>query len=273
VRQPIYYMTKVKTSEYSTQGRANCDKLTKLGLGHLAKEMPEIKFAMVDVLHGGPDGKSGSLITYEAQDRKEGERTLKKFGYYEDEQTWEEVDKEKGLWIGFNTKSPPTAMDLARTSSTGGYPVPLSVEGKWNVPVIRRIDGSSDLAHDIKLNPYKEILKKEYLDIWERTGKAFDWLLEGAASDDFTNEMAIILGLDGLALNYRVGPYEQNALGILDSSTWFSVLCCMLDHEQMRLILDAEKKRRDTTQALLASSSPGQEDDTPVTARAEANSF
>lgn len=241
--QPLYYLAGRNVQSLETKGRIDAQILREAGLGHLAEEATEIRFNFGEVVNNGPDGGAGALFSCEAQAKPEGERANPRMGFHPEEQIWEVANEDQGLWFGQWKEHPPQAVDLLRNSPFGGG-LTLSILGRhFMIPVVRREDGTTQLPKDLKALPFREIVKPRYAEIWERTGPAFDWIAGGKSeSNDFKLEPAFMLALDGLSLNYRVGAIEQNALALIDSGTWFEILCCMLDITSAEKLAAAKKK-------------------------------
>ncbi len=264
--QPIYYLAKKKVKDLEKKGTIKPELLRAAGLGHLADEAAEIRFSFGEVANGGPDGGAGVLISCEAQAKDEGQRVHSRIGFYGDEQVWMPANEAKGLWIGYWKGHQPQAIDLQRTSTFGGGLVLTISDRYFLIPVVRRQDGTTHLPQDVKLCPFREIVKQRYADIWDRTAAAWDWVATGEAeSDDFKIEPAVKLALDCLSLNYRVSPIEQNAFALIDNSNWLMVICCMLDITNTEKMEAAKKKARPFEPHEDANSSTGPKADSQNT--------
>ncbi|MDA7978184.1 MAG: hypothetical protein MPJ50_05370 [Pirellulales bacterium] len=137
---------------------------------------------------------------------------------------------------------------MARPTLHDGYLLPLKGQ-QWQIPVIRRPDGTTSLPRDMKLdfaNPKQatETIAAEYEEIWADTAEAIDWL-EGFNHDPPTVPPmgpAIHLCVRALGLNYRYGIAEQNLLSLANSQTYPAILSALADFP--KFAADAQKKAR-----------------------------
>lgn len=188
-----------------------------------------------DVMANGPGGASGKLLC-QCDDGFD-------VGYYPTRQSWEMLPEAHcGAYVGWYPDKLPTPELLSRESMLGGKAVTLADDHDWVVPVARQPEMSNgEVRYAVKL---PRVLK------W-RDG---DWILGGVErryqslmdisrrwaevrfdSTEKSNELSVEYGelvsmaVDVLAHNYRVGPVELSALGVLTESTFVQILDAAID--------------------------------------------
>jgi len=179
-------------------------------------------------------------------------------GFFPDRQEWVRVEAEgKHYWLGWEPGDLPGPAELARPDMVGGHEVVLA-GGKWEVPVARCFPQGTRLPQRVLLGPDGGVtltLRKDYLGLFERAealaGEVYGKLAAGEAEDvapdrstvGVTVADGVLLALDALAVNYRLGWPEANALELLDTQGVMRVLRAVVDmpgFEKMARELAAE---------------------------------
>jgi hypothetical protein len=182
-------------------------------------------------------------------------------GYYPENQTWVGPDElrlpEDGpdWWLGWPEGSPPEPEELRRPEAIGGYPVEMGDGNTWHVPPARRWDGSPGaLPATLTVGPGGEEqrqVKPEYRDILEEVEEiADDWYelfrLQREGKDDVEltlQSVPLDVMIRMLALNYRIGRPEVNALGLITTSNRMQISTAVLDvGAYLQMNTDVEKK-------------------------------
>lgn len=235
----IYYLE-------SSVKQVSLQDLPQFGLKSLA--VPGVNLEQSRCLKG-PTGKPGLLLV----PRKLPTRYAGRLAYEKDGQEWREAGD--GVWMGWRHDCPPDEAGLRRLVPASGHTWRLKIGAEsYAIPVLRRIDGSSDLPSDIKLNPFREQVKRAYVDLWDRSGEVFDWMLRGEIGQHV--ESSVKFAVEILGLSYHYGELEQNALGLIDSSNWQDILAAACDLTTLESI-EAAKKKAGLSQADLPNSSHG----------------
>jgi hypothetical protein len=195
----------------------------------------------------GPDGAAGRIFTLGPDDRG--------MIYRADDQEWKRFAVKAGaLWIGWWRGQRPHPEDLARPEMMRGTLVELGDGHTWRVPVamlapqIAEIgeDGRWQRRPDPKYHGLFELAERLQADFWEaiiaameivderdqKYGNRFDewdadFAMRWRAVLDAAHAAQEALNLNDvvsvLAHNYRVGPREGSALGLIRTAeSWLS---------------------------------------------------
>lgn len=133
-------------------------------------------------------------------------------------QTWLKVPVgETFVMIGWLTDSPPTPSTLGRSLQYTGYLSEGASGETWLIPIARGGVNAVTLPSDFVFDPITmeatETPSSDYAAIWGISGELYDhW-----NTDDFTlpPKKLAEYALKILAVNYRLGPIEQNALNVM----------------------------------------------------------
>ncbi len=269
-----YYLPGVQTHEVNDAGSLNAELMAEIGLdGSLAdvKAVPN-EVVVSSVESKGPDGGAGvcifpkpaigeppDLMTYDAG-----------------AQLWHHVDDR--IWIGTLKDKPPTPIDLSRKEQFAGYTVIDSGKREWSVPIARSPDGKQTLPTDFYYERGKvhSRVQERFDSLWQLAERVWDFWNpeEGEPEVDGMPEWLVDAALETLAVNYRVGPAEINALfylkiGVLDSTSIKNITLALIDFE---IAARAAKKKTDSTSIADGSaSSAGTTDEQPATDPATAS--
>lgn len=151
-----------------------------------------------------------------------------------DVQTWKRVEWEGSpvYWLGYGTKEVPGPDDLVRDEVVMGHAVTLADGNDWIVPVARSFrEGLTCLPEDLRMGADGKLqrsVKAAYRELFDRASA----VAEPAYSQGFyeiDEEESYRLVVDALAVNYRVGLAEVNALGLLDTRTRHAALGALID--------------------------------------------
>ncbi len=177
-----------------------------LGLGYALD--PAYPFSVTPTQHG-PSG-TGAIIT---------------FGDLPENYDWQKMDS-VDAWMSIDDISP-------RTKQLPGYQVVLNGH-EMTMPVARMSDGACAL-------PRKATYKNgawtqgepvvEYAELWElglEVADSIDGAFDGGVFTMTFSRMAEIAARV-IGVNYRLGPEEINALGLLTDDTIPVVLLCLID--------------------------------------------
>lgn len=230
----------------------------------------------------GPNGSNGCILALVPMSGECGE-----VGYYPDRQTWIPVgptDAPK-YWLGWNTQKPPTPDTLRRDRIVSGYEYTLGDGHDWTAPTIRRPNGKTNLPEVWGVDPagaFAARLHPDYDRFWQLAGEMFKVALEQI---DWEQPQTFAAAVECLGLNYRVGPHEVSALGLLTSETYPLVFGAAIDAELMKQLIespafrelmaelagDESKKKPDDCDLNLPNSTPGPPGDCQTTNPAAAS--
>lgn len=200
---------------------ARRDAVEKAGLAHVFDAEP---FPWAFLRAKGPEGGEGQLIA-----AGDGKGLGKAINTHE----WSQAPG-RDWWIG--TAGETTPADLARAEQLDGHEVELGDGRKWLVPVARTFGIGSRLPQRLVLGADGETWEGEPLERFaaisakaERVERA----MLGELGDD--EEPLRVMGegasvaVEALGLNYRIGPVEASALGLLTQPVVFKMLWAFID--------------------------------------------
>jgi len=213
----------------------NKKKITEAGLSYILPHgtgMPEYT-----TTQQGPDGKLGVIFAFQGKDKMNLNNLAQTV-------EWKQIPK-SDAWFGIDKENPPGPKDLERAKMKESYPVELSDGNIWLVPIIRNVDGSTELEkrleHDgdswieVGVRAEHEALFTRASEIWEQFIAPLLVPEEEDAEATEDADIAITLGdgwdfaVDALALNYRISVAEISMLGLFDSDTATSAVMAAID--------------------------------------------
>lgn len=222
--------------------------------------------------HRGPDGNNGFVLAA-------GENA--QLGYYPERQIWRRVpgSGEPPAWLGFSRDAKPTPADLLRKAPLDAHAVTLADEQIYLAPIARAWLDDDEPTFRVNL-PQRSILRDDgswtvggvlprYEKLWsvaeafwDRWNGATAEAAEAAAveGDEGENVVTASFDFDGLheaavlclQANYRLGPAECDALGLLTEQHCVTVLQALIDWPTILQWLK-KKAERDTS---LSSAGP-----------------
>lgn len=213
-------------------------------------------------VRGGPDGKSGFIFSASSLSEPEN------VAYYPDQQTW--TTGRDGSYVGRYQGFQPS--DVAKDIQLRGHLVTLGDENDWLIPCaigFAEIEGSilpyTALPAKHHLNGNGTWVAGEVVDhlagFWQLAERYFEHIKtegteEGAMSFSDRNALAA----EAIMINYRIGPHEIGALGLLTSLTLDEVCYAALDFPSLEGITKKKRIARDGS-----DSSDGDRDSTGLT--------
>ena len=223
-----YFLPRAHPEAVIDQSRFRGDYLAEVGLEHVLAETREGDWS-VQPLAAGPGEAPGLLVQHLAS---------QPLGYHAARQRWR---KEGRFWIGACGAIRPE--HLARPRQAGGYAIELNGE-TWQVPILRRPDGSSELPQAVgwEEGTYVERVADRYRQLWDDSAEICDWFATGFAGVGRGEHPRILdFAVRCLGVNYRYGRAEQNLIGAIDSSNWASVLMAAVDWPAVLAALEKKK--------------------------------
>lgn len=281
---PLYFLPLRGSELVAQSGRLARGVLARFGLDETLADVETVEQAIVtEVTGAGPTGKSGVILC----GLPVGGHAPFKTGYDPRIQDWAPLGAADGAWLGLEKGNPPTPAELARRRQTRGYGIELADGLAWQIPIVRRPDGSTELPRHLGWDAqgrFETRVKEAHRRLWEDAAEVCDWMFEPGATA-FQPRERVVTSLDqaldrcvaALALNYRYGRAEQSRLGLIDSTNWASVLAALVDLPLYLALAEwTEKKSTDhtsgeTSSAGAESSSPGGREVSPTTGPAGAS--
>ena len=254
----IYFFPKRSLSDLFAGDRFAPAMLQQYGLADVLGDIEHVSaHGKTDMTGRGPGDYSGAMFWANTRGK-----VPTRAGYYPDFQRWTDVGTEAApLWIGVDTEYPPTPEDLQRAAVTPGYKVTLADENEWEVPVIRRVEGGTNLPQDMYFDSAGQFqleTKAAYLEMWDSTAAVWNHVygvqLDGSELEDPVELLfseALVLCTRYLGINYRFGAKEQRVLRLIDTtaSTYRGVLHAVVDAPRLAELAAAEKKNLMPTSA------------------------
>lgn len=225
----LYYLPRKDRS------RLTPGDVESLGLGEIAGDCLsarhwEHRTARMNVNAAGPDGSSGCILALLPMNGQTPE-----IGHYPDRQTWRPIGPpdQPRYWLGWSTADPPRPETLRRSRLVPGVELELGDGQLWTAPTIRRWNGDSNLPQIWGVDPcgrFQEAIDEAYADWWRLSGEMWDVCF---GRQDWSSAQTFAAAVRCLSLNYRVGPHETTALGLLTSDTYPRVFKAAVDGEAL----------------------------------------
>lgn len=192
---------------------------------------------------GGPDAGDGIILALESPGKPA-------CGFYPGKQRWHQAPGQP-WWIGMELAAPPSPADLARPETLPGAPVRLGDERDWTIPTaLHWLE--SDSAPRFRPGLPQQIALDAEGKLTGRTLPRHLWLDEQAAniwSGLKISEKLITIDLpmddewriavEALRTNYRVGPEEISALGLVTTQNLIRILLALVDFDSYRRVITA----------------------------------
>lgn len=279
---PLYFLPGVDRDALVTRERVNHGALTPFGLDLALADVNDAdELLRVTPTGSTPSGKPGTIVYVGGP----GQPSPDRFGYFPAQQTWHDYGR---LWIGLDQLSPVKPADLVRHGTRrdaagvplapcDGHQVALGDGNLWEIPIIRRPNGSTLLPRkfDWRDGRMSIDIESRYENVWNLTGEVIDFFLDSAKlaaegqSRTCTLQWAADMALAALGLNYRVLPELVGLLGLVGTATWQPILGAMIDWPLIMAAVRAAEKKSDppaSSGTAGPSSQPGQQDAPPTTA-------
>lgn len=121
------------------------------------------------------------------------------------------------VWVGWERDHPPTPDDLIRKETVRGSPILLGDGNLWDVPIaVVWPSGASAFPKRLALGPGGQWVT-EPLERFRAVSDQAGRLLAEGPGHEISDQEAIAMAVEALGVNYRVGPVECSALGLLTS--------------------------------------------------------
>ena len=177
-------------------------------------------------------------------------------GFYPEDQEWRQVESETPhFWLGWCKGAKPGPTDLARTESIMGYFVKLRDGAEWLVPVARSFMPGTCLPELLLMGPGGKVVSHvtdAYRGLFDRAGAIAEQVYkvneDGAMqlSAEVSREEKFALAVDALAVNYRIGIAEVNALELFDTQCMWNVILALIDFPTLKRIVAESAEKKDS---------------------------
>lgn len=155
-------------------------------------------------------------------------------------QEWRQIGD---AWLGWYIDNPPRPENLQRQTIIDGPEIELGDEQTWTTPIIRRVDGENQLPHAWGCNPAGQMVRRLMVEHVEH------WRMACEVWDIFTNTRDCLMSeawgfaVRGLAVNYRLGPHECDALQLLNDANYSEVFKSIVDWQTVESVMEESKKK------------------------------
>ena len=204
----------------------------------------------------GPDGAAGLILA------TDGEGVVA--DYEPDRQTWTEIPAtlhahhDGAVYLGLPkdpTERPgPAELLRNRNETVDGYPVTLGDGNEWTVPLARVFPAGTRLPESLGIGPDGAVVRAilpKYIAASRDAERIFDCIRDdyGILPDDvdrpapIEDDEAFHLAAAALAINYRIGPVEASALGLLTTNNTSTVLMAFCDMPGFLNAREADAKK------------------------------
>ena len=230
------------------QGSATREKLLTTPLAAVAFDAMrnDRTFKDMIVTHNvsiGPSGSSGVLIVAKHPAWPDSHR----IGFYPEEQTWRDCGD---YWLGYVTDCKPGPDSLQREALVSGYDYELGDELIWDAPMIRYPAGSANLPQTMGVDAsgkYVESVVPSMTWAWELSCKIWDDYFLGSG---INRAEVFDYAVKCLSVNYRVGPHEATALGLLNTDTAALVLKAAIAEPLIREFMAEDESKKNQAVAV-----------------------
>ncbi len=265
----LYHLPGLTRDKLAPGGVFSRSLLAARGLAEILSDVTNCPdhATVANVDRQGPDGGPGCIVAANPP------RTM---GYYPRQQEWQQVDGVDGCWLGYDKGEFPKPEDLERPATIAGYGPTLGDGNAWTIPILRRPDDTTELPRDLigKANGTVEMpVSRRYRKLWEDSvdDVAFCFDESGKVREAMAVDLEKMFDVLAkciriLAVNYRVGMAEVNALQLIDSTNWYGVIASSVDVPQYMAIEESLKKTNDSSGAAALNSTPGEQDSSPAIA-------
>ena len=175
------------------------------------------KSLVVHSVAKGPSGSSGVLIAALPPQWND----VHRIGFYAEEQTWRECGE---FWLGYVTSCKPGPDSLQREELVSGYDYEMHDENIWHAPMIRYPAGGANLPKTMGVDGRGEFIEAVVDAMkwaWDLSCVIWDqWFL----GDGVPKKDVFDFAVKCLSVNYRIGPQEATALGLMTNATAALVL-------------------------------------------------
>lgn len=270
-------------------GALTRDDIRAAGLADVLCDCLESQLAfqrrlIVNQVHArGPDGSSGVILTTQPA---LGQEIPHKLGYYPAEQTWSAVRGQgsgvrhqaeslltpdscplsPAYYLGYDNTHKPTPEFLARPELVSGYEHELGDGRYWTCPTIRHYGRSPNLPRTMGLDAegvFGMRVLPAFEWAWQLSGEIWERVF---VAPNLPWPDAFRLAVGALSLNYRIGPHEASALGLVTTSNFQSIFDAAIDWPKVSELLaepdtpETVKKNAAESLPAPASTSPGPPD-------------
>jgi hypothetical protein len=238
MRQPLYFLPGVRWTRGQNLSVTR-SIIREAGLADIFSDVSEDHVGWAQMDKQGPGGHSGTFVFY--VDNREPPRRA---GFYPTEQKWTQVGDGSKLWIGVDKEGLPKPDDIRRRRVHSGYVLELGDGNRYEIPVVRRPDGSTGLPCDMVFDAagkLQEPIKPAYERYWEESEKVLAMFVaenEPRLSKEEVLRHCITL----LGINYRFGFAEQSAMRLIDGNNWSAILWASIDGPGITELQECQKK-------------------------------
>ena len=255
---PLYFLPKMTRALLCPHGKLSRSVLASRGLGQVWADVDLDDLCVNEIaVSGGPGGTHGLLLSALPVATREPPRRLQ----YDAKDTHVRWASALGgeLWIGIDDLSPVEPADLVRKKPLRGHWIELADGQAWEVPILRHpLEGSTELPRDFTYDDAGQLqvtIKERYRQLWEDSA-ATALFYFGGDSDEIEFTIVLRRILDALALNYRLGPVEQTALRLIDSTNWQEALGATVDLPKVREIMAEQQKKTEAAADAATAAQP-----------------
>lgn len=181
----------------------------------------------------GPSGGAGCLVAAEGLELR----------YDGEAQEWRHIEA-ASVWVGWPRGNPPGPSELARADFVDGHEVRLADGRLWTVPLARVLGLGGPRQRAYRLGPGGKLVPGEAISrlgdiaqeaavVWEEIETQVlamaAAIKAGGKAEGVSVTLRQDLALKALAVNYRIGGPEVDALRLLDTTNVASVLLALID--------------------------------------------
>lgn len=207
-----HFLPEASEADLVRGGRLQLTYLRRWGLQEVLADCLEVPDSLVVITCNRGPSQTGGVLLYPQHRPVELPACLT---YEPPRQIWKRAQTGEAIrWIGWDREAPPAPETLRRDQQVDGYFVPDPAGRRWVVPIVRGKDKPyGNLPTDFQWSGSwepKAVLKTRFEKLWGDSAAIWDHIYTEGKTEPLPRVAEFVAR--ALAVNYRVGPAELDAL-------------------------------------------------------------
>lgn len=187
----------------------------------------------------GPSGSSGTIIAVHSLKWA----STHQVGYYPEKQTWRDCGT---FWLGYANDAKPGPDSLQRDQIVTGYEQELGDDRIWVAPIVRYPAGNTNLPQSMGIDGAGQFVESVVSSMQWAWALACDVWDRYVMGDGLQRDEIFGMSVKCLAINYRLGPHEATALGLIDGPKAKEILQAAIAGPMIDDMMSEEAKKNQT---------------------------